>query len=55
MRPLLTMLDDDAWECLRGILSTIDHIRRPHAQGGDVFGALHLLLFGALRARIVSY
>ncbi len=49
------MLDDDAWECLRGILSTIDALKRPHAQSGDVFGALHLLLFGELRASVFSY
>ena len=48
------MLDTDAWECLRGILSTIDALKRRHAQGGDVFGALDLLLFGEQRATVLQ-
>ena len=46
------MLDTDAWECLRGILSPIDHHRRPNADGADDFGALHLILFGELCAHM---
>lgn len=42
------MLDDDAWECIGGILSAIDQHRRPPpgARPADVFGAMHLILFG---------
>ena len=42
------MLDTDTWNAITGILSTVDHIRRPHAssESDDPFGALHVLLFG---------
>ena len=42
------MLDDDAWECIGGILSAIDQHRRPPpgARPADVFGGMHLILFG---------
>ena len=40
------MLDVDAWECISGILSTIDSTKRPNATDGDCFGKIHILLFG---------
>ncbi len=42
------MLDSETWNAIAGILSTVDHTRRPHAscENDDPFGALHILLFG---------
>ena len=42
------MLDTDTWNAIAGILSTVDHTRRPHSssESDDPFGALHVLLFG---------
>jgi hypothetical protein len=42
------MMDTEAWNAIAGILSCIDHNRRPHAsrEAEDPFGALHVLLFG---------
>ena len=48
------MLDIDAWECLRGICSTINQHRqrvgaRHPPRDADCFGSMHLLLFGHTR------
>ena len=42
------MMDTEAWNAIAGILSTIDHSRRPPGarEPEDPFGALHVLLFG---------
>ena len=42
------MMDTEAWNAIAGILSCVDHSRRPHASSvdDDPFGALHVLLFG---------
>ncbi len=42
------MMDTDAWNAIAGILSTVDHSRRPPGgrEPDDPFGALHVLLFG---------
>ena len=42
------MMDTEAWNVIAGILSCVDHTRRPHASSvdDDPFGALHVLLFG---------
>ena len=45
----VSMLDTDAWHAISSILSTIDHSRRPDAQGGDAFGSLHVILFGDVK------
>ena len=41
-------MDSDAWNCIAGILSTVDHTRRPNANHDedDPLGVLHVLLFG---------
>ena len=42
------MMDTEAWNVIAGILSCVDHSRRPQASSvdDDPFGALHVLLFG---------
>ena len=42
------MMDTEAWNAIAGIMSTIDHSRRPEGarEPEDPFGALHVLLFG---------
>ena len=47
----VSMMDTDAWNCIAGILSTVDHTRRPNANHDedDTLGVLHVLLFGDRR------
>ena len=42
----VSMLDIDSWNAISTILSTVDHSKRPHVLSSDVFGLLHLILFG---------
>ena len=42
----VSMIDVDCFACLSEILSTIDHSKRPNAQGADTFGNVHVILFG---------
>ena len=48
------MVDTDTWNATVGILSTVDHTRRPHAssENDDPFGALHVLLFGDFKQTV---
>ena len=47
-RDEVSMMDTEAWNAIAGIMSCIDHNRRPQASrvAEDPFGALHVLLFG---------
>ena len=42
----VSMMDMDCFFCIQWVLSTIDHSRRSNAPADDVFGQLHMLLFG---------
>ena len=48
------MMDTDAWNAIAGVLSCVDHTRRPHASSefDDPFGALHVLLFGDFKQTV---
>ena len=45
------MMDTEAWNAIAGILSCVDHTRRPHAGSvdDDPFGALNVILFGDMK------
>ena len=50
------MMDTDSWNAIAGIMSCVDHTRRPHAncEEDDPFGALHVLLFGDFKQTVDS-
>ena len=40
------MIDVDCWSAIEGLLSIVDHNRRPTGRAGDSIGRMHLVLFG---------
>ena len=42
----VSMLDVEIWTTIVQILGCIDHTRRPDARDADVYGGVHLILFG---------
>ena len=50
----VSMMDTEAWNAIAGIMSTIDHSRRPQGskEPDDPFGALHVLLFGDFKQTV---
>jgi len=41
-----SMLDEPAWKTMAGLLSMIDHSRRPNDVKATALGNIHIILFG---------
>ena len=42
----VSMIDVDCWSAVSELFATVAHAKRPDARSADVFGELHLILFG---------
>ena len=42
----VSMIDVDCWSAVSEMFAAVAHAKRPDARSADVFGELHLILFG---------
>ena len=42
----VSMIDVDCWTTVSELFAAVAHAKRPDARAADVFGELHLILFG---------
>ena len=42
----VSMIDVDCWSAVSELFAAVAHAKRPDARAADVFGELHLILFG---------
>ena len=42
----VSMIDVDCWSAVSELFANVAHAKRPDARSADVFGELHLILFG---------